>query len=338
MAAAARLSHLALPTLDPIARRRWRSRATQAFGAAVGVVFLVLAVRLLRSELKPEVWAQVPVALAALPVWRVGAAVVAAVAVYVGLGFFDLLAARIVGAPLSPSYAIRTGFMGYALTHNLGLSAFTGTALRLHRYRRRGVAGADVARLYVSNVVTMWLGFAMALGVVIVVAPTGLLPLSERAERFAGATLIAVAVGYVFLCSRHLKPLKVRGHAMALPRGTEAALQVSAGVLNWILAAAVLWLLVPPGPALAEVLTALCFGQVVVVVSHVPGGVGVLEGTLLLMLRGKVDPAALAAGVVLYRAVYYLLPLALACGIVVIEKVVQRHRRRRATAPLAATA
>jgi len=52
------------------------------------------------------------------------------------------------------------------------------------------------------------------------------------------------------------------------------------------------------------------FGIVVSVISHVPAGLGVLEATLLLMLP-QVPPAHLIGAVLMYRAIFELLPLAL---------------------------
>ena len=102
--------------------------------------------------------------------------------------------------------------------------------------------------------------------------------------------------------------------------------QLGAGVVHWSLSAVILWLLLPPGIAFAAVFGALCVAQIAVVVAHVPGGVGVLEGMLLLLLRGQVDPASLAAACVLYRLAYYLLPLGLTALMLGTESIVSRSQ------------
>jgi len=50
---------------------------------------------------------------------------------------------------------------------------------------------------------------------------------------------------------------------------------------------------------------------VVGLISHVPGGVGVFEGSLSTLLKG-VEPAALAAAFLGYRLFFFLFPLLLA--------------------------
>ena len=47
-------------------------------------------------------------------------------------------------------------------------------------------------------------------------------------------------------------------------------------------------------------------------ISHVPGGLGVFESVLLVALAGDVPAEGLAGALVLYRLIYYVLPLALA--------------------------
>lgn len=314
------LLRLPRPTLPRVDKKK----LGQVAGVVCGAVFLVLAVRLLQRELRPEVWHEVPAALRALPVWRVALAVVGAVLAYVWLGGFDVLSARIAAKDVDVGHAVRTGFAGYALTHNFGLSALTGMALRLHRYRRRGLRGGDVARVFLGNVVTMWTGFALALGVTVAIWPSGVWHMSIAHERAIGVALVVVVAGWIAACFKGLPTLRFRGHEFRLPQGTQALAQVSVGVVHWVLSAVILWLLLPAGVSFSSVFGALCLAQIAVVVAHVPGGVGVLEGTLLLLLRGQVDPAALAAACVLYRFTYYLLPLGLSFLMMGVESIAAR--------------
>jgi uncharacterized membrane protein YbhN (UPF0104 family) len=46
--------------------------------------------------------------------------------------------------------------------------------------------------------------------------------------------------------------------------------------------------------------------------SHVPGGVGVFEGLMVLLLKPFIASTALLPALIVYRAVYYLLPLSIA--------------------------
>ena len=59
--------------------------------------------------------------------------------------------------------------------------------------------------------------------------------------------------------------------------------------------------------------------------SHVPGGVGVFEGLMVLLLKPYLTSAQLLPALVVYRAVYYLLPLAVALVVLVADELRQRR-------------
>src|SRR3546814_8207576 len=53
-------------------------------------------------------------------------------------------------------------------------------------------------------------------------------------------------------------------------------------------------------------------------ICHVPGGLGVFEATLLLAYSGSLPVDRLAGALVLYRGIYYLLPLLVAIAMLAI--------------------
>ncbi len=57
-------------------------------------------------------------------------------------------------------------------------------------------------------------------------------------------------------------------------------------------------------------LGAFLAAQLLGLASHVPGGVGVFEGLMVLLLKPYLSSAGLLPPLVVYRAIYYLLPLA----------------------------
>jgi len=307
-----------------------RARIGQVAGAVVGVLFLVLAVRLLRHELSPDVLARIPAAVASLQWWQIGGAVVVSVLVHLWLGLFDKLGLSTLGITNVPTKAaVRTGFIAYSFVHNIGLSALTGNVIRMKRYAAYNVRPASVAKLFVCLIATMWIGFTVAFGASILVWPTGLLPMSIGVERALGIAMLAVVAGYILLCRFGPARLRRDDATLKLPDARHATAQVAMGTINWAATAFVLWLVLPESAAYHDVLAALCMAQVVVIASHVPGGVGVLEGTLLVLLGDRVDPAGLAAGVVLFRAIYFLLPFVISIAVLIGEQVWRRLRRDR---------
>ena len=51
------------------------------------------------------------------------------------------------------------------------------------------------------------------------------------------------------------------------------------------------------------------------VLSNVPGGAGVFETVIVLLLVGKIPGEAVVASLLAYRVIYYLLPFGLAVGL-----------------------
>ncbi len=67
--------------------------------------------------------------------------------------------------------------------------------------------------------------------------------------------------------------------------------------------------------------------------SHVPGGLGVFEASFLSLLGAAVAvPGAslLAASLVMYRVVYYLIPLIIAMAVAALVDLRQKHREAEA--------
>src|SRR6185436_12737928 len=89
---------------------------------------------------------------------------------------------------------------------------------------------------------------------------------------------------------------------------------------------AVLYALLPAGrPPLITVLGAFLVAQLLGLASHVPSGVGVFEGLIILLLKPYFTSGALLPSLIVYRAVYYLLPLSVALVVLVADELSQRR-------------
>jgi phosphatidylglycerol lysyltransferase len=116
--------------------------------------------------------------------------------------------------------------------------------------------------------------------------------------------------------------------------------QVAVGVLDWVVASLVLWVMLPQGHSLGWVhfLSAFLLAQSAGVVSSVPGGLGVFEAVFLTALPGRGAESGVLASLIAYRAVYYLGPLFIAAVALAIREVKDRAEPLGAPAVLAARA
>ena len=190
----------------------------------------------------------------------------------------------------------------------------SGASVRYRFYSRWGVTGEQFSRIVFSYSVTFWLGLLALGGLSLVLSPL----LADVA--YPGTVTMAgrrAAVGQRCLRRRG------RGSQAADPReGISTAAAVGA---PGRCAAAALGHSTGRSPARCStcccravrapfpvVLGAFLAAQILGLASHVPGGVGVFEGLMVLLLKPYLTSAQLLPALVVYRAVYYLLPLSIA--------------------------
>jgi uncharacterized membrane protein YbhN (UPF0104 family) len=179
-------------------------------------------------------------------------------------------------------------FVGFVFSHNIGLSFLGGNAVRYRILTSFGVAPGDIARVVGFNLVTFWLGFFALGGLVLTLDPIVLpatLHLPFATSRPIGAVLLAALAAYMVFSLLKRSPLRVGGFEFVLPRPRWTIAQLTLSALDWVLAAAIFFVLLPhaKGLSLGIVLGAYLLAQVVGLASHVPGGLGVFESVMVLL-------------------------------------------------------
>ena len=139
--------------------------------------------------------------------------------------------------------------------------------------------------------------------------------------------MILIVVGtYVGVCLRGGSAIRIWRLTLPLPSPRLMMAQTVVSVIDWLLAAAVFYVLLPQSrPAFLPFAGAFAAAQLTGLASHVPGGLGVFDGLMVLFLRNQVPIAALATALVAYRIVYYLLPLAVALAMLLMDETSQRR-------------
>ena len=124
---------------------------------------------------------------------------------------------------------------------------------------------------------------------------------------------------------------RVRRLEIAIPSFRLALAQLALSMLDWALATAVLYALLPAGgPSFGVLLGAFLAAQLIGMVSQVPGGVGVFEGVMLIELAQFYRTEQILSALLLYRVIYYLLPLCAGLAVLVGDEIrVHRHRLAR---------
>lgn len=292
---------------------RWRWA-----GRIAGLLLLaLLAVMLVRQARRID-WPAVASAVAAMPAGVLAAAALLAGVAHAFYAGFDLLGRRYVGHRLPAPQVMLVGFTSYAMNLNLG-SLLGGVACRARLYHRLGLGASAIARIVLFSMLSNWIGYLALAGAVFCLRPPALPPsweLDSEGLRWVGAALLAVVAVYLGVCARHGgQILTVRGQPLELPRGRLALSQVGVSMLHWAAMGALLTTLFQGRLPFLLVLAVLLIAAIAGVLTHVPAGLGVLEAVFVALLSHRVPAHLLLAGLVMYRALFYLLPLAAAAAI-----------------------
>jgi len=293
-----------------------RIRAHWPLIRRVGIAaFFALVLWLIVDRARAIEWGSVWRSLRAYPPGVLLAAAALAAASPAVYCTYDLIGRHLTGHRLTTLQVLRVGFVSYAFNLNLG-SLVGGVALRYRLYARLGLDVGLVTRILGLSLITNWLGYLALGGAVFLWRPLALPPdweIGSSGLRVLGAAMLAVAVTWLVLCGfARQRTWHLRGHAVELPSGRIALLQLALSMLNWALIASVVWVLLRQRVDPATVLAVLLIAAVAGVIAHVPAGLGVLEGVFLALLSHRAGHAELLAALLCCRALYYLAPLCVA--------------------------
>jgi phosphatidylglycerol lysyltransferase len=294
----------------------------------MGAVLFFAALAVLHRELRDVHYHELTAALRSLPTGGLALALALTALNYLVLTGYDQLAVDYAGVRLQRGRVALTGFLSYAISNSLGFGMLSGAAVRFRSYTRWGVSATELSRIVLFQTTTFWLGLLVLGGAALGFAPHPWLHESPVAPfaRGLGLLLMGLGIAYAVLPLLRRTPLHLGRFEVPVPTTRLAVGQLAVSILDWGLAAAVLQALLPPGAVPFEQLLGAFLGaQIAGLASHVPGGLGVFETLVVLALRPYLPAASVLPALVLYRFVYYLVPLTVALAILVADEVRERR-------------
>jgi phosphatidylglycerol lysyltransferase len=283
----------------------------------ISLLLFALAIWVIHRELAAYRPADLFAHLMAIPISAVALALAAAALGYGALTLFDPLALHYLGKSLPYRQTALASFAGYAFSHNLGLGWLSGGAVRYRLYTVWGLSSLDIGIILAFNTLTTFLGLGCIIALTCLGEPgeiARLLRLPQPAVVTIGLALVAAIAGYALLSALRRAPIGLAGWRLSPPTPSVAIAQIGLSLLDWTFAAAVLFLLLPPNLPLGFVPFVGLFGIANLggLISNVPGGIGVFEAVMLLAIPDSGASAAVAAALIGYRLIYYVLPLVVA--------------------------
>jgi len=245
---------------------------------------------------------------------------------------YDFLALRYVRQGLPYRKIAMASFISFAFSVNMGLGTVAGGSVRYRLYSAWGLSALDITKLVAFCSATLVLGFLALAGVVFLLEPMAVpraLHLPFSSVRPIGVIFLLFVSIYLIWSLRRKGPLRILRWEFALPSPGLLFAQVTLASLEWAIGGSALYALLPADPDLTFpgflgiYILALWVGMV----SQVPGGLGVFE-TLIVLVLAPILPATESLGPLLvYRAIYYILPLCLAAALLGLQEILRTGRR-----------
>lgn len=297
------------------------------------IMIMAIAFWFVSKKLKGVTWEEVQQGFEGLPLLHIIVAVVLTAINYVVLTGYDWIAIRHMKKNLPLSKMMAGAIVGYASGNVLGW-LFGGNIVRYRMYSKWGFSTFEIIALVSILSITFWLGLFLLAGIAFLVLPIHLPPdvlemlkfesklwgeVSLSQHLLGGIFLACVGV-YLLACALIRRPIKFKEYSVTLPPFRLSAMQLVVSAGDFLLASATLYALLPPevvGPDkinFSTVLIAYLTAQICAVLTHVPGGYGLLEVILLTFLEGPSadNKGPVLAAVILFRIIYYFIPFAVA--------------------------
>ena len=311
---------------------RWCADNREVVATGAGVAVLLLAFWALSASLREISLDDIEAAFATIGPLRWLLALALTALSFACLIVFDLAALRTLGTRLAAGVASRAAVTSFAISNTLGLPLLTGGAVRLNFYAREGLSEGDVVRVVTLAGLTFWLGMAavVALTLPLQAADVAIGGVALPAPLRWGAPLLRAAALGADLTWAARAPRSIALGALRLPLpGPRLTLaQLAAAALDLAFAAGVIFVLAPSLTVAdyPQLLAAYALALAVAVITHAPGGLGVFEAIMFLLLP-DLATTELAAALLGYRLVYFLLPFVLALAYLAVREGERLHRR-----------
>ena len=307
-----------MPNATGVFTRAVRGRiGWNRIGVAISLLIIAVASVTLFRLLRDTDLAKVEAALRGTSPRTILLACGFVIAGYLTLTFYDFFSLRTIGRRDVPyRVAAFAGFAAYAIGHNLGATVLTGGAIRYRIYSAWGLNLVDIAKIAFVTGLTFWLGNAFLLGVGMAYAPEAasdinqIMPWLNRLVGFVALAAIAAYLIWLLPCPRLIGRDQWQ---IVLPTVPVTLVQIGIGILDLAFGALVMYTLLPAHPSIEFVPLLVIFVTATLLgfLSHAPGGLGVLDATMLVGLH-EFDKEHLLASLLLFRALYFILPLSLA--------------------------
>lgn len=294
----------------------------------------IVAIWILKNEVQHFRWDDIKHHLLNLPGYRIFFAVCLTVMLYTVLTGYDYIATRYAGSRLAYRHIALASFLGYAFSHNITPSLVTGASVRFRVYSNHGLTAIQVTQIVGFCAISLWVGFLLIGSVVFSFMPIAIpenLGIPFESMRAAGIIFMAILVTYIVASIKIREPFRIGSKEINLPSINQVMGQLSVSSLDWIFSAGVLYMLLPAesGISFPLLLEMYMLGYMAGLLSQVPGGLGVFETIMVLLMTPYLEADEVLGSLLAFRALYYFIPLITASVTLLLYEMIQGKEKDR---------
>ena len=284
----------------------------------LAVVLFAIAISLLHKLLKPYHFNEIRSAFHSMPSHKILFCLGFSAVSYFVLTLYDTLACNYIGKPLDYKKIALASFISYTFANNTGsMSILTSTTVRYRFYSGWGFSGIEITRIIGFCMVSFWLGYLFLAGMSFLVFPPAHIlsvPVTQSAVlRFIGFLFLFLVGAYITFSMVRKAPLKLKKWELTLPPPRLALAQIAVSAMDLLSVSGALYVLLPEiSLPFASFVSLFLLALMLGLVSNVPGGLGVFESIMLLALTPYASGSQVISALLMFRSIYYLLPLSLA--------------------------
>jgi phosphatidylglycerol lysyltransferase len=307
-----------------------REKFLHGFVPVLGLLLFSLALWFLHNELKTYHLQDIIHNARRLPLFRISWAFLLTIVSYLAMTGYDYLALKYIDHPVPYKKTAFASFVGYAFSNNIGLSMLAGGTVRYRLYSSWGLSVYEITKVILYCSATLWLGFLTLAGIVSLLEPITIpatIHLPFASIRILGVIALFPA-GFILLLSlNRKKSLDFGKYRITIPSFAFIGSQMAVAILDWSLAGYILYALLPDLPTITpiHILGVFLMAQMAGLASQIPGGLGVFESVVVVLLSPLLPVPEIVGSLLVYRGMYYLLPLLIAALLLGAQELTTRR-------------
>ncbi len=292
-------------------------KSLQKLYPLIGPIIFCLALWSISVELRGYNLSDILTGISGIRGGQVFRSLIFTVCSYLAVSCYDVISFQYIRSSLSMAKIALAGFITYAISPTVGLPFLTGGALRYRLYSTWGISAVQIAQVILFSNLSLWIGLFAVAGLVLLLNPSPIpsdLDFPLHSLQPLGAICTVLAGVYIGLCAWITAPIRFRSRYLHLPSLQIALAQILTFAVDWGFASAALYSLLDLSSDLDffRFFGIYVIAMVAGLISTVPGGLGVFETVMIFFLSTMMSNAVILGTILIFRLIYYILPLSIA--------------------------